>query len=83
MLQALSKKGTDVEQEFGKIMNLPTETNARLQNSILTYRSCAQKQKFEDEKQLKKNMNFLNRKMSLKIWKKKIVESLLHNVDFY
>lgn len=72
MLQALSKKGTDVEQEFGKITNLLTEINARLQNSILTYRSCTQKQKLEDEKRLKKTWIFWTERWVWKYGKKKL-----------
>ena len=34
-----------------------------------------QKQKFEDKKRLKKNMNFLKRKMSLKKWEKKLLRA--------
>ena len=34
MLQALSKKGTNVEKQFEKIMDLPTEINARFNSHI-------------------------------------------------
>lgn len=72
MLQALSKKGTNVEKQFEKIMDLPTEINARFNSHIQIFSA---KTKFEDKKRLKKNMNFLKRKMSLKKWEKKLLRA--------
>lgn len=41
MPQALSKKGTDVEKQFEKIMDLPTEINGRFHSHIQIFSAKA------------------------------------------